>query len=301
MISRRGIVIIVLIGLAIVASSTRPWMSGAKLLEAKYSSRFDPYIDMGGSTSASASFEEAFSAAGIKRVVIQAPMGNITVIKTGGNSIAVEGERIAYGDTMAEAEAKLPLVSLEAKTCDDVLEIVGLVDRSATSGLSGMINMVIQVPAGVNVESTLSMGKIALDGIEGSFCARVEMGEVNAHSTRGDLDINISAGAINVSDAVVAKKLNLVTSMGPIDFAGVLGENNHIESSAGPVRIRIPRSTCVQVDADASAGQIESSFPITGLSSENLKSSAMGILGEGTPTGELRVRTSMGKISISEL
>jgi hypothetical protein len=301
MISRRGIVIIVLIGLAVVASSARPWVSGAKLLEAKYSSRFDPYIDMGGRVSASAPFEEAFSAAGIKRVAIQAPIGNITVIKTGGNSIAVEGERIAYGDTIAEAEAKLPLVSIETQTRDDVLEIVGLVDRSATSGLSGMINMVIQVPAGVDVESTLSMGKIDLDGIEGAIRAEVDMGGVNAHSTRGDLDVKVAAGAINVSDAVVARKLNLVTSMGPIDFAGVLGENNHIESSAGPIMIRIPRSTCVRVDADASAGQIESSFPIMGLSSENLKSSAMGILGEGTPTGELRVRTSGGEIHISEL
>ena len=57
----------------------------------------------------------------------------------------------------------------------------------------------------------------------------------------------------------------------------------------------------MQVDADASAGQIESSFPITGLSSEKLKSSAIGILGEGTPTGELRIRTSGGEIHISEL
>ena len=79
-------------------------------------------------------------------------MGNITVIKTGGNSIAVEKN----GSPMAiqwQKQSKLPQ-SRSVKTCDDVLEIVGLVDRSPHPGLSGMINMVIQVPAGVNVEST---------------------------------------------------------------------------------------------------------------------------------------------------
>ncbi len=45
MISRRGIVIIVLIGLAVVASSTHPWVSGSNLLADKYSSMFDPYIN----------------------------------------------------------------------------------------------------------------------------------------------------------------------------------------------------------------------------------------------------------------
>lgn len=301
MISRRGIVIIVLIGLAVVASSTHPWVSGSNLLADKYSSMFNPYINTDTGIIAKAQFEEAFSAAGIKCVAIQVPVGDITVIKTGGNNITIDGERIAYGETLEKAETKLSLVPLEARTRDDVLEIISLVDTSATTGSSSRINMVIQVPAGIDVRSTLSAGEITLNGIDGAIYAKVDTGKVNTDSTRGDLDIEVSVGAIDVRDAVVANKLSLITSMGPIDFLGTLGKNNYIESSAGPIKISVPRSTCVRIDAAISAGQINSSLPITGLNSDNQKSSATGILGNGTPTGELKVRASMGEISISEL
>ncbi len=102
-------------------------------------------------------------------MAIQVPVGDITVIKTGGNNITIDGERIAYGETLEKTETKLSLVPLEARTRDDVLEIISLVDTSATTGSSSRINMVIQVPAGIDVRSTLSAGEITLNGIDGGL------------------------------------------------------------------------------------------------------------------------------------
>ena len=226
---------------------------------------------------------------------------NITIVKTDDNNITVEGERIAYGATVSEAENRLPLVQLHTRTRGDVLEITGKIEESVTRGTLSRIDMVIHVPAGIEVDSTLSLGNITLDGIEGAIRAKLSMGEVKANSTKGDLDITLSTGSISVNNATVVTRLNLVNSMGAIDFLGTLGESNYIETSAGPITIRVPKSTCVRIDATASAGRIHSSLPITNLKSETMTSSASGILGEGTPTGELRVRTSMGEILISEI
>lgn len=301
MVSRRGIAIIILIGLAVIVSSTRPWVSGYKLLGNKFSSMQGPNFNIGGNVYREAQFKEDFSAAGIRRVVIKAPNGTIEVTKTDSNNITVEGERIAYGETAAEAESKLPLVQLHTATRGDVLEITGKIEESVTSGNLSRIDMVIHVPAGIEVDSTLSLGNITLDGIEGAIRAKLSMGEVKANSIKGDLDITLSTGAISVNDATIARKLNLTTSMGSIDFSGTLGESNYIQNSTGYVRIRVPRSTCVRIDAETSTGRINSSLPITSLKSEAMTSSASGVLGEGTPTGELRVRTSMGEIVISQI
>lgn len=301
MVSRRGIVVVFLIGLAVIVSSTRPWVLGSKLLGGKFSSMPGPNFNTGGNVYREAQFKEDFSAAGIRRVVIQSPNGNVNITKTDSNNITVEGERIAYGETAAEAESRLPLVQLHTATRGDVLEITGTIEELVTRGTLSRIDMVIHVPAGIEVDSTLSLGNITLDGIEGATRAKLSMGDVKANSIKGDLDITLSTGAISVNDATIAKKLNLVISMGSIDFSGTLGESNYIQNSTGYVKIRVPRSTCVRIDAQTSAGRINSSLPITNLKSEAMTSSASGILGQGTPTGELRIRTSMGEILISEL
>jgi|CZCA01.1.fsa_nt_gi DUF4097 and DUF4098 domain-containing protein YvlB len=299
MVSRRGIVIIILIGLAVIVGSTRPWVSGYKLLGNKFSSMHGPNFDMGGNVYREAQFKEDFSAAGIRRVVIKAPNGNIEVTKTDSNNITVEGERIAYGATVAEAENRLPLVQLHTRTRGDVLEITGKIEESVTRGTLSRIDMVIHVPAGIEVDSTLSLGNITLDGIEGAIRAKLSMGEVKANSIKGDLDITLSTGSISVNGATIAKKLNLTTSMGSIDFSGTLGESNYIESSVGSVKIRVPRSICMRIDAETSTGRINSSLPVTNMKSETMGSSASGILGEGMPTGEIKIRVSMGEILIS--
>lgn len=299
MVSRRGIAIVILIGLAVIVSFTQPWISGNKLLKGKFSTISGPDFDIGGNVYQKAQFKEDFSGAGIRQVVIQSPVGDIAVIKTDGNNITVDGERIAYGATAAEAESRLPLVQLHTATRGDVLEITGKIEESVTRGTLSRIDMVIHVPAGIEVDSTLSLGNITLDGIEGAIRAKLSMGEVKANFIKGDLEIMLSTGAISVNDATIAKKLNLTTFMGSIDFSGTLGESNYIQNSTGPIKIRVPKSTCVQIDATASAGRIHSSLPITNLTSETMTSSASGILGEGTPTGELKIRASMGEILIS--
>jgi DUF4097 and DUF4098 domain-containing protein YvlB len=301
MVSRRGIVIIILIGLAVIVSSTRPWVSGYKLLGNKFSSMQGPIFNIVRNVYREAQFKEDFNAAGIRRVVIKAPNGNIEVTRTDSNNITVEGERIAYGETAAEAESKLPLVQLHTATRGDVLEITGKIEEPVTRGTLSRIDMVIHVPAGIEVDSTLSLGNITLDGIEGAIRAKLSMGEVKANSIKGDLDITLSTGSISVNNATIARKLNLATSMGSIAFLGTLGETNYIESSTGSIKIRVPRSTCVRIDAETSVGRINSSLPVTNMKSETMGSSISGILGEGTPVGELKIRVSMGDVLISEI
>jgi len=142
-------------------------------------------------------------------------------------------------------------------------------------------------------------GRVALDGLTGTVEAHVDMGSIEARSITGDLILRTSAGRISVTNAAIKEELSLTTSMGDIEFEGSLGARNHVEVSAGRVQMTVPRSTCVRLDAATNAGQVNTNMSVTERKSEAMKSSAVGILGEGQPTGDLRIRVSMGEINIS--
>ena len=102
-----------------------------------------------------------------------------------------------------------------------------------------------------------------------------------------------------MTNAAIKEELSLTTSMGDIEFEGSLGTRNYVEVSAGRVQMTVPRSTCVRLDAATNAGQVNTNLPVTERKSEAMRSSAVGILGEGQPTGDLKIRVSMGEINIS--
>ncbi len=61
----------------------------------------------------------------------------------------------------------------------------------------------------------------------------------------------------------------------------------------------VPRSTCVTLNAVTNAGKVDIRLPVTQTELEGTKSSAVGILGQGQPTGDLKIRVLMGEINIS--
>ena len=157
----------------------------------------------------------------------------------------------------------------------------------------------LRVPSGLAVDLRTSAGKVTLDGLSGMVETHVDVGSVEARSITGNLTIGTSAGRISVTNAAIKEELSLTTSMGDIEFEGSLGTRNYVEVSAGRVQMTVPRSTCVRLDAATNAGQVNTNLPVTERKSEAMKSSAVGILGEGQPTGDLRIRVSMGEINIS--
>jgi hypothetical protein len=302
-ISRQGIVIFALVLLAVIASFTHPWLSGSQLLVYKSPPGSVSMIGFTKDASASIPFEKTFSTAGVQRVDIQAHHGEITVVGTDSNSITLTGKLVAYGDTVEQAEKKLGFLQLNTQICGDVLEIVAKPDESVVSKWMGDAILRVEVPAGIAVSSALSFGDTTLEGIDGAIRVRTSRGgKIRVNSTRGDLDVE-ATGKIEVNDAEVTGRMRLFSSWGSIGFRGTLGQSNDIETGENAVTIEVPQSTCVQVDAASSRGDVSITLPIAGEISERsgeTPSSYVGVLGEGAPTGELKVRANYA-INISGL
>jgi hypothetical protein len=306
MYSRRAIVLAVLVSLAFIATTAKPWMHGGRLLASKYADEF--FIGPGYEDSLRAvddSFRKEFDISGIRRVQAEVSVGDISVTTADDGKISVEGERIAYGPTEQAAQDRLRYVCLDAVKDGDTIRIVGAVMQPEPSlpdqvvQNEGSTSIVLRVPPGLAVDLRTQAGRITLVGLEGEIQAYTHMGSITARSTTGPLTARTSAGRITVTDAIIEGDLLLTTSMGDIEFDGSLGARNHVEVSAGRVQMTVPRSTCVRLDAATNAGNVDIRLPVTGTKSEAAKSSAVGILGEGQPTGDLKIRVSMGEISIS--
>ena len=306
MYSRRAIVLAVLIGLAFIASTTNPWIHGGRLLASKYAGEFSTDFGYGGSFKAvDKSFHTRFGAAGIRSVQVEAQPGDITVTRADDDKISIDGERVAYGPSNQIAEERLRYVCLDAVQDGDVVRVVGSIWQPEPSSQNpagpngGATNIVLRVPPGLAVYVQTPAGKIALDGLAGTIEAHVDMGSIEARSITGDLILGTTAGRISVTNAAIKEELSLTTSMGDIEFEGSLGARNHVEVSAGRVQMTVPRSTCVRLDAATNAGRVNTNLPVTERKSEATGSSAAGILGQGEPTGDLKIRVSMGEINIS--
>lgn len=306
MYSKRAIVLAVLISLAFIASTTHPWIHGTRLLANKYADEFLSGVGYEDSFQAvDDAFHREFGTEGIRSIHVEAQVGDITITRADGDKISVDGERVAYGDSNQMAQDRLRYVCLDAVQDGDAVRVIGAVMQSepsspnAVNPIRGRTNVVLRVPSGLSVDLRTSTGKVALDGLKGTVEALVDMGSVEARSIAGNLTVRTSAGRIAVTDAAIEEELLLATSMGDIEFGGSLGARNYVEASAGRVQMTVPRSTCVRIDAATTAGKVKTKLPVTLRKSEAANSSAVGILGQGEPTGDLTIRVSMGDINIS--
>ncbi len=307
MYSKRSIVLAVLVGLAFLASATQPWMQGSRLLANKYANEFSfsGFGYEGSSKAVDDSFHKEFGAAGIRSVQVEARPGDITVTQADDDMISINGERVAYGPSDQIAEERLRYVCLDAVQDGDVVRVVGSIWQPEPSSPNpagpngGFTNIVLRVPPGLAIYLQTPAGKVALDGLTGTVEAHVDMGSIEARSITGNLMLGTSAGRIAVTNATIEEELSLTALMGDIEFDGSLGAQNYIEVSAGRVQMTVPRSTCVTLDAAAAAGKVDVRLPMAENGPEAMKSSAVGILGRGQPTGDLKIRASMGDIVIS--
>ncbi|MGI6609441.1 MAG: DUF4097 family beta strand repeat-containing protein [Limnochordia bacterium] len=304
--SRRSIVLVALVGLSVLASMTRPWVHGSGLLASKYSDAFSyPYFGLDAPCRAvDDSFHREFDTEGIHSIQVEAGVGEITVTSAHGNRISIDGELVAHGPSDQIARERLRHVSLDAVQDGGTVRVVGSAMRpepsspDAPSPTEGLTNMVLRVPSGLAVTVQATAGTVRLHDLRGTIEAHVRMGSIEATSVTGNLTITTSAGRIAVTNATIERQLKLSTSMGDITFDGSLGKQNYVASSAGKVRMTVPRSTCVRLEAVTDAGKVNTDLPVTERKSEAMTSSAFGILGQGEPTGDLEIRVSIGDISI---
>ena len=294
--SYRAIVIIALIALVAFGTTARTWRVGSRLLDQRLQALFDIPDLHSDIVEASRSFHETIGLDGIDSLDVSVALGDITVVREPGSSILLRGTANGSVEFVRDLELLIgrqgTTALVDAQHPDD--------SESTQSRRRGSVDMQLAVPDGISVTLHTDAGLISVSGIKGDIKASSGFGSIRMAHTQGDIDAFTSMGTISVASAIVPRRLSLATSMGDVSFAGTLGSSNTIRVNAGRVSLDVPETTCVNIDAQVSAGRISSELPLTRLEQQGAGTFAAGTLGSSSPRGDLHIRVDFGDVTIRE-
>ena len=166
------------------------------------------------------------------------------------------------------------------------------------------------------VDADTSGGGVRLREITGNARIRTSGGGIQAEYLTGTLDAHTSGGPIKLDR--VDSDVRVDTSGGPIEITGAGGhvvaktsgggvsvsftrgnaKGGEVESSGGPINVRLDPSVNLNLNASSSGGGVTASLPITAVGRVS-GSHIEGTLGKGGAT--LSLHTSGGGIRIESL
>ena len=149
------------------------------------------------------------------------------------------------------------------------------------------------------VEVRNSGGDVRIDEADAETVASTSSGSIVIKLAKGKVDARNSGGKIEVNDA--RETVQARTSSGPIivGFGTQPKAESHLEVSGGDIKVTLPRSAALDVDARSSGGKVVSAFPVTSIVSGEPKPGALRgkINGGGSM---LTLRASSGDIRLNE-
>jgi DUF4097 and DUF4098 domain-containing protein YvlB len=207
----------------------------------------------------------------------------------------IEGDIVAQtsSGTIKIAKAK---GKAEVKNSGGQISIGEAVNNLVAETSSGSIEI---TTAQGQVEVKNSGGDVRIGSVEGETVASTSSGSIVIKLAKGKVDARNSGGKIEVNDAhdvVLAH-----TSSGPI-IVGLSAQpkaDSHLEVSGGDIKVTLPRSAAIDVDARSNGGKVVSAFPVTSIVSGELKPGTLrGKINGGGST--LTLRASSGDIRLNE-
>lgn len=226
--------------------------------------------------------------------------GGIEVSAASGPDISAEVERTGEGSDQAEAEADRDAIEVTLELVDGVALLRAVYTPSPDSIRSGSgATVTLLVPAATRLELDTSNAPIAVSDVSGGVESRTSNGPVTLDGVAGALSVETSNGPVTVgtSDPVT---LAVQTSNGGITFDGALQPGDAtLETSNGPVELRLPADAAFTVDATTSNGKATSEFAVDGAVAESELQGTVGALDQAAAT-RITVRTSNGAITLTK-
>lgn len=245
--------------------------------------------------------EDSFTVAGYPKVVVHSENGSIEVYAGAGNEVLVKA-------TLRDAHR----VKYELSQVGDTITVDVQISKRWWFFGNGGADIMLTVPASVDVELETSNGDIELRGLEGRGSLGTSNGDIVLDTTRGDFEGRTSNGRIDanaVEGTVVLRtsngKVNLhevegefdvETSNGGISFGGNMtaGGSNRLITTNGSVVVELQGTPSVVLDAETSNGDVTCDLPI--LATVTRDERLVGKIGEGE--ADLYIRTSNGDVTV---
>lgn len=162
-------------------------------------------------------FSSTFSAANLKRVVIEVPVGEVTVKAGAGSDIRIEGTATRDADNEKEARAAQPIVnnsSVVLKSRGRVGYVEPLYRGDAAGWMTRrktQFRVTVTVPHGFPVDIDQEVGEVSVLGTTGDLNVRLGVGEVRLtmpKSSVRELTANATIGEVktNFPDRTITKE-----------------------------------------------------------------------------------------------
>jgi lia operon protein LiaG len=193
--------------------------------------------------------------------------------------IYAEGVKLStnYGKVIAHA---VEATSLSAESDGGDIRLKGVVLRDS-------------------LEARTKYGDITLDDVAAaSYKVDSKSGDLNLSEVTGLLDLHTKSGDIEISKAKSAT-LKVDTVSGRVVFKGDLlaGSLNRIETRSGSIRLTLPETVALELDARTNSGHIRCDFPVT-IEGERERGRLRGVI--NAPGTTLEIRTVSGDITIEK-
>jgi len=251
--------------------------------------------------------------------------GDIAIDSAGGNVSAstssgtihvgeAKGERVTLRDSGGNIDVTSAAGTVSAETSSGSIKIKSGKGDISVRDSGGDIFV---GEAGGAVLAQTSSGSIRVDTAQGTVDLKNSGGNISIQNARSAASLSTSSGSIRIGHAegkidardsggsiTVSEAQDVVlahTSSGEIsvNFAAIPKSDSRIEVSGGGVKVGLPRSAGLDIDARASGGNVVSSIPITTvLNGSSPRGSIQGKINGGGPA--LLLRSSSGDIRISE-
>lgn len=171
----------------------------------------------------------------------------------------------------------------------------------------------VWVPAGLDVRLHNSFGEVEVIDLEGDVCILNRLGKTEVREIRGAVEVQTELGEARVAHVSGSVRCDnrfgsvTIEDVGSFIEASVSNGALEVVSQAGPqgdyrlttnmgtLRLTIPRTANVTIEAVAQMGPINTNLPLR-IERNGLSSRAEGVIGDGKV--RIEMKTSMGGIDI---
>ncbi len=248
---------------------------------------------------------QSFSVTNPPHVVITSPAAGVAIVTGGTNTVTVQTHKQAQALTQDSARQLLDAMHVSVTQTGDTITIAEQSSDIVTFVSHRQLDFTLTVPPQTNVTARLSAGNLNATGLTGQLNVQESAGNVqlNDMTIMGSSTVHESAGNIGITGQLTTgATLDLENSAGNITFAGALAAANTltVRESAGNVTLRLPQTTSAHITANVSAGDLTiTGWPVS-VNHNVASASASGDTqpGQSNPTNTITVTNSAGNITI---
>ncbi len=226
--------------------------------------------------------------------------------KQDGNIVSIVGRnkkdrfrlgRIRQPNMQVRYTIRLPRrFEVDLKTSGGDIRLGELDGSAITRTSSGSIEI---TTAKGQVEVKNSGGDVRIVSVDGETVASTSSGSIVIKVAKGKVDARNSGGKIEVNEARDVVLAHTSSGTIIVGLAAQPKADSHLEVSGGDIKVTLPRSAAIDVDARSNGGKVVSAFPVTSIVPGEPKPGALrGKINGGGST--LTLRASSGDIRLNE-